>query len=239
MTDIAKFNVGGQHYEVSRSLLQSHPDTMLAKSASDQWQEDPESEIFIERDGARFRFVMDYLRDGNVTLPITETKEAFVAELEYYNIATNVDTIRQIAGAAAATSSLRDAVNWLKESTMNCRIQYLSAEIAMFCFERFFLQKKSIEREFTATAGVQSPHYTVNGGKECYNGAIELQNILGGSSLLGGSSHVLILDNVNHFLKDLGLELQSVDHNYGYTGRGSAVFDFVIKVTNNPLMLEE
>ena len=123
MTDIAKFNVGGQHYEVSRSLLQSHPDTMLAKSASDQWQEDPESEIFIERDGARFRFVMDYLRDGNVTLPITETKEAFVAELEYYNIATNVDTIRQIAGAAAATSSLRDAVNWLKESTMNCRIR--------------------------------------------------------------------------------------------------------------------
>jgi hypothetical protein len=117
MTDIAKFNVGGQHYEVSRSLLQSHPDTMLAKSASDQWQEDPESEIFIERDGARFRFVMDYLRDGNVTLPITETKEAFVAELEYYNIAINVDTIRQIAGAAAATSSLRDAVNWLKEST--------------------------------------------------------------------------------------------------------------------------
>jgi hypothetical protein len=211
---------------------------MLAKSASDQWQEDPESEIFIERDGARFRFVMDYLRDGNVTLPITETKEAFVAELEYYNIATNVDTIRQIAGAAAATSSLRDAVNWLKESTMNCRIQYLSAEIAMFCFERFFLQKKSIEREFTATAGiqpttgVQSP-YTANGGKECYNSAIELQNIL------GGSSHVLILDNVNHFLKDLGLELQSVDHNYGFTGRGSAVFDFVIKVTNNPLMLEE
>ena len=121
---------------------------------------------------------------------------------------------------------------------MNCRIQYLSAEIAMFCFERFFLQKKSIEREFTATAGiqpttgVQSP-YTANGGKECYNSAIELQNIL------GGSSHVLILDNVNHFLKDLGLELQSVDHNYGFTGIGPAVFDFVIKVTNNPLMLEE
>jgi len=36
MTDIAKFTVGGQRYEVSRSLLHSHPGTMLAKSASDQ-----------------------------------------------------------------------------------------------------------------------------------------------------------------------------------------------------------
>ena len=86
MTDIAKFNIGGHRYEVSRSLLLNHPDTMLAKSASDQWQEDPESEIFIERDGQRFRFVLDYLRDGKVGLPITETTDAFVAELEYYNI---------------------------------------------------------------------------------------------------------------------------------------------------------
>jgi len=80
MTDIAKFNIGGQRYEVSRSLLESH-DTMLAKSASDQWQKDPETEIFIERDGLRFRFVLDYLRDGKVGLPITETTDAFVAEL--------------------------------------------------------------------------------------------------------------------------------------------------------------
>ena len=115
---------------------------------------------------------------------------------------------------------------------MNCRIQYLSAEIAMFCFQRFVLQEKSIEREFTVIAG-NSCHYSENGGEKCYDSAIELLKIS------GKSNHVLILDNVNHFLKDLGLELQSVDHNYGCTGRGSAVFDFVIKVTNNPLMLEE
>ena len=62
-------------------------------SASDQWQKDPESEIFIERDGRRFRFVLDYLQDGKVGLPITETNDAFVSELEYYNIGVDVDKI--------------------------------------------------------------------------------------------------------------------------------------------------
>jgi len=93
MTDIAKFNIGGQRYEVSRSLLESHPDTMLAKSASDQWQKDPKSEIFIERDGQRFRYILDYLRDGKVCLPLIETRDAFVAELEYYNIGIGMDKI--------------------------------------------------------------------------------------------------------------------------------------------------
>mmetsp|Transcript_9542 Transcript_9542/g.14382 ORF Transcript_9542/g.14382 Transcript_9542/m.14382 type:complete len:123 (+) Transcript_9542:79-447(+) len=112
MTDIAKFNIGGQRYEVSRSLLESHPDTMLAKSASDQWQKDPESEIFIERDGTIFRFVLNYLRDGKVGLPITETTDAFVAELEYYNIGADMDKI----------------VRKINVEDASC------AEIALFCY---------------------------------------------------------------------------------------------------------
>ena len=40
MAETAQFNVGGQKYEVSRSLLTLYPKTMLAKSASDQWQTD-------------------------------------------------------------------------------------------------------------------------------------------------------------------------------------------------------
>jgi hypothetical protein len=35
-TEIVTFNVGGTRYEVSRSLLDLHPNTMLAKSASEQ-----------------------------------------------------------------------------------------------------------------------------------------------------------------------------------------------------------
>jgi len=108
MTDIAKFNIGGHRYEVSRSLLKSHPDTMLAKSASDQWQEDPESEIFIERDGQRFRFVLDYLRDGKVGLPIIETTDAFLAD---YNIGVDMDKIvrkMEVEDAILASTCILD-----------------------------------------------------------------------------------------------------------------------------------
>mmetsp|Transcript_6752 Transcript_6752/g.13163 ORF Transcript_6752/g.13163 Transcript_6752/m.13163 type:complete len:84 (+) Transcript_6752:685-936(+) len=58
---IVKFNVGGTRYEVARSLLASHPDTMLARMTSDQWQKDHDSEIFIERDGLHFRYCLSYL----------------------------------------------------------------------------------------------------------------------------------------------------------------------------------
>ena len=93
MTKVVKFNIGGQSYKVSRSLLQMHPDSMLAKSASKQWQEDPNTEIFIDRNGFRFQYVLDYLRHGSVTLPITESREQLCMELEYYNIDANQEDI--------------------------------------------------------------------------------------------------------------------------------------------------
>ena len=93
MTEVVKFNIGGQRYEVSRSLLDKHPDSMLSKSASEQWQEDPVAEIFIERDGLRFRYVLDYLRDDRLELSLTESKKAIIDDLEYYDIAVEEDNI--------------------------------------------------------------------------------------------------------------------------------------------------
>ena len=93
MTDTTQFNVGGTTYAVSRSLLESHANSMLAATASEKWQQDPEAEIFIERNGHRFQYVLDYMRDGKVVLPVTETKEAVLAELEYYGIESDAGCI--------------------------------------------------------------------------------------------------------------------------------------------------
>ena len=67
MTETVKFNVGGTIYEVSRSLLERYPGTMLAKSASKRWQEDSMSEIFIERDGVptKPKLLFDHKRYTN------------------------------------------------------------------------------------------------------------------------------------------------------------------------------
>ena len=91
MTETVKLNVGGTIYEVSRSLLERYPDTMLAKSFPKRCQEDSivetsMPEIFIERDGYLFRHVLSYLRDGRVVLPLTASREGLMLELQYYGL---------------------------------------------------------------------------------------------------------------------------------------------------------
>jgi len=79
-----------------------HPNSMLTRSSSDIWhKEKDDSEIFIERNGLRFQYVLDYLRDGEVFLPISECKEAVLAELEYYNIDYKEECIHSSQGQAA------------------------------------------------------------------------------------------------------------------------------------------
>ena len=86
------FDVGGTKYRVSRSLIEIYPKTMLARLVSDTWQEDPDKEIFIDRDGDRFRYVLDYMRHRKVSLPVTElTKHALLQELDYFGF-ENVDS---------------------------------------------------------------------------------------------------------------------------------------------------
>jgi hypothetical protein len=93
-----RFNIGGTKYEVSRSVIDKFPDSMLAKICSDTWNnssktdddEDAgsgdESEIFIERDGERFRYVLDFMRDGSVQIPLSIPRGQVVMDLEYYGI---------------------------------------------------------------------------------------------------------------------------------------------------------
>ena len=75
-----KFNVGGRYYEVSRSMIQKFPSTMLARMISETWP--PEVTLFIDRDSDRFRFCLDYMRDGEVWLPLNVPKEGILLDLD-------------------------------------------------------------------------------------------------------------------------------------------------------------
>eukprot|EP00957_Ditylum_brightwellii_P183242 13957917-Ditylum_brightwellii.AAC.1 len=81
MADHCHFDVGGHKYKVSRSLIQQHPNTMLARISSEQWQKDPKAEILMDRNGDRFQYCLDYLRDGAVALPATVPKKALIQDL--------------------------------------------------------------------------------------------------------------------------------------------------------------
>lgn len=110
------FDVGGRVYKVGRSLLDSFPNTMLARAASDEWKhkgkdndsgnDDDDNPIFLDCDSERFRYCLDYMRHGKVSLPITESKSALLAELSYYgfeDVQPNmIDCSNAIAEAATS-----------------------------------------------------------------------------------------------------------------------------------------
>ncbi|XP_065914483.1 uncharacterized protein [Dysidea avara] len=61
-------DVGGTHYSTSRSTLTKYPESMLGAMFSGRHDLETmkcsDGSFFIDRDGARFRYILDYLRDG-------------------------------------------------------------------------------------------------------------------------------------------------------------------------------
>ena len=91
------FNVGGTKYEVSKSLIETYPDTMLATMISDRWQHHDDDNdddtndgtttdkvLFIDRNGHRFQYVLDYMRDQHVHSAMGVTGASIRKELEYF-----------------------------------------------------------------------------------------------------------------------------------------------------------
>ena len=76
-----KLNVGGQHFTTSVQTLKKDPNSMLAAMFSGKFQVKPSEDgsFFIDRDGTYFRFILNYLRNGELILPDGAT---FLKELE-------------------------------------------------------------------------------------------------------------------------------------------------------------
>lgn len=108
-----RFNVGGIFYELARSTLTLHPNTMLARLVDKVWAQDdpdPNDAHFIDRNGDRFQYVLDYMRDGEVNLPMTVSKKAFLKEMEYYGF-DNVDDSSIAIGNVADATCITNAVS--------------------------------------------------------------------------------------------------------------------------------
>jgi hypothetical protein len=70
--EIIHFNVGGTLYDVARETLLKFENTMLATLVSDKWRISRKEEIiFIDRDGERFKYILDWYRDGKINIPKT------------------------------------------------------------------------------------------------------------------------------------------------------------------------
>ena len=91
-----KLNVGGQHFTTSVQTLTKDPNSMLAAMFSGRFDMKPSEDgsFFIDRDGTHFRFILNFLRTGKLTLPegATFTKE-LEEEAEFYQIQGLIDAL--------------------------------------------------------------------------------------------------------------------------------------------------
>jgi hypothetical protein len=157
------FVVGGEKFELSRSLLAMYPETMLSTSASERWHTDPESEIIMDRDPMLFHHVLAYLRDKKVYLPTTVAKKAVLSELEYYCV-DDVDedgiddSLTQGYLAAQGAEKMQVAIEEFDEEFREGVKQANAVLAAKQCIERF-LALRGIEKELEITGftGFQHP----------------------------------------------------------------------------------
>ena len=92
-----KLNVGGHYFTTTIQTLTKDPNSMLAAMFSGMFEMQPSEDgaFFFDRDGTHFRFILNYLRTGKLTLPegATFLKE-LEEEAEFYQIQGIIDALR-------------------------------------------------------------------------------------------------------------------------------------------------
>ena len=118
-----KLNVGGQHFTTSVQTLTKDPNWMLAAMFSGRFDMKPSEDgsFFIDRDGTHFRFILNFLRTGKLTLPEGAT---FIKELEeeaeFYQIQGLIDALR----SAELTVKVGTPDEPFRESTIVMNVEH-------------------------------------------------------------------------------------------------------------------
>ena len=107
-----KLNVGGQHFITSVQTLRKDPNSMLAAMFSGKFDTkiSEGGSFFIDRDGTHFRFILNYLRTGQLTLPegATFLKE-LEEEAEFYQIQGIIDLLKSSSEISKPTKSFEES----------------------------------------------------------------------------------------------------------------------------------
>ena len=71
LSSIVNLHVGGRRFTTSLQTLTKDPDSMLAAMFSGKLEVTPleDGAFFIDRDGKHFRFILNYICTGKLTLP--------------------------------------------------------------------------------------------------------------------------------------------------------------------------
>ncbi|KAM9331948.1 BTB/POZ domain-containing protein KCTD7 [Pholidichthys leucotaenia] len=94
--EVISLNVGGTYFTTRLSTLRRYEDTMLAAMFSGRHYipRDSEGRYFIDRDGAYFGDILNFLREGE--LPHRDRVRAVHREAQYYSIGPLLDSLEDI-----------------------------------------------------------------------------------------------------------------------------------------------
>jgi hypothetical protein len=85
-----RLSVGGVLFETSIDTLKGDPDSMLARMFSGRHNvtKDEDGRYFIDRDGTHFRYILNYLRDGNTYIPADNQHvlDELYEEVQFYQL---------------------------------------------------------------------------------------------------------------------------------------------------------
>jgi hypothetical protein len=111
-----KLDIGGCQFTTTLDTLQRQGPHMLCSMFSGRYPFKPNDEgrFFIDRDGTYFRYILNFLRDGSITLPTNkETLRELTVEAQYYQIADLISLLGDDTSAsplAASNSMVRSAL---------------------------------------------------------------------------------------------------------------------------------
>lgn len=85
--EIIRLNVGGVIFQTTRNTLLFDEESRFYAMFSDDQTFENQREVFIDRDGTHFRYILNYLRTGIVTLPrdVAVIQELLI-EAEFYHL---------------------------------------------------------------------------------------------------------------------------------------------------------
>ncbi|XP_061083202.1 putative potassium channel regulatory protein isoform X2 [Conger conger] len=87
--DILTINVGGQKFTTRTATLKKHLDSRLARMLDGSDSEFPVSggQVFVDRDGTLFKYILDYIRTDQVSLPPNFSDfDGLKREAEFYEM---------------------------------------------------------------------------------------------------------------------------------------------------------
>jgi hypothetical protein len=171
-----RFNVGGTPFEVSRSLLSAHmlKTTALGRMISDMWQQDPDVVIFIDRDGENFRHVLQYLRNGHVSLPLSISKSAFLQDMDFYGISMPVGSITDdtVDDSKANYQAARRLITLGQECNAKAGELMAERECLLVAYECF----KEYVRTGSLSVTIKDPEINPMATNVCFRRDVQLFN---------------------------------------------------------------